>query len=94
MSKRKSTADNASDDEISARSNRSRRVNEDVQADAEEEVDVPSEALALSLVGEQTSIPVPRVWRVVDVPSTCHKAIVMEFIPGRQLREVWPELSF
>lgn len=46
-----------------------------------------SEALALNSVFSQTTIPVPRVRRVVG------NLIVMDYIPGRTLSEVWPSLS-
>ena len=60
--------------------------------DFEEDVEDPSEALALNVVFFNTTIPVPRVRRVVK--SQYANIIVMDYIPGRQLSEVWPSLSF
>ena len=60
--------------------------------DFEEDVEEPSEALALNMVFLNTTIPVPRVRRVVKGQYT--NIIVMDYIPGRQLSEVWPSLSF
>ncbi|THH18700.1 hypothetical protein EW146_g2325 [Bondarzewia mesenterica] len=60
--------------------------------DFEEDPTEASEALALQLVFTETTIPVPRVRRVVKDQS--YQYIVMDFIPGRQLSEIWPSLSF
>ena len=60
--------------------------------DFEEDVEEPSEALALNMVFLNTTIPVPRVRRVVK--GQYANIIVMDYIPGRQLSEVWPSLSF
>ena len=60
--------------------------------DFEEDVEDPSEALALNMVFLNTTIPVPRVRRVVK--GQYSNIIVMDYIPGRQLSEVWPSLSF
>lgn len=51
-----------------------------------------SETLALELVAQQTSIPVPHVRRLVQ--SKYSKVIAMEHIPGKQLSVVWPTLSW
>ena len=50
----------------------------------------PSEALALEIVAQHTSIPVPRVHRVIH--GTEGSWIVMDDIPGRVLSDVWQEL--
>jgi len=60
--------------------------------DIDEDVPVPSEVLALQMVREQTSIPVPRVIRVFTKGYSTW--IAMEHIPGDQLSAVWPTLSF
>ena len=60
--------------------------------DFEEDVKEPSEALALKMVFLNTTIPVPRARRVVKGEYT--NIIIMYYIPGRQLSEVWPSLSF
>ena len=60
--------------------------------DFEEDVEDASEALALNVVFFNTTIPVPRVRRVVK--GQYANIIVMDYIPGRQLSEVWPSLSF
>jgi len=60
--------------------------------DFEEDVEESSEALALNMVFLNTTIPVPRVRRVVK--GQYFNIIVMDYIPGRQLSEVWPSLSF
>lgn len=53
--------------------------------------DEPSEALALRLVYEQTTIPVPRVRRVVQ--GQYEKYIIMDYIPGKQLCKVWSTME-
>ncbi|OBZ79419.1 hypothetical protein A0H81_01010 [Grifola frondosa] len=53
--------------------------------------DDPSEALALDLVFHHTTIPVPRVRRIVRTGFS--KDFVMDYIPGRQLSQVWPTMS-
>ena len=57
----------------------------------------PSESLALDLVFHHTTIPVPRVRRVLNVvdknPAFFDIPIIMDYIPGRQLLQVWPTLS-
>ena len=60
--------------------------------DFEDDVEEPSESLALNMVFLYTTIPVPRVRRVVK--GQYSNIIVMDYIPGRQLSEVWPSLSF
>jgi len=58
--------------------------------DIEEEIEYASEAVALRVVAEHTSIPVPQVRRLVKGRSTTF--IAMEYIPGKQLATVWPTL--
>ena len=58
----------------------------------EKDIEEASEALALDLVFSQTTIPVPRVRRVVQWKNSL--MIAMDYIPGRQLSQVWPSLSF
>ena len=53
---------------------------------------ISSEALTLDFVARHTTIPVPRVRRVLPLEYG-HVAIVMDYIPGRQLRHVWPTMS-
>ncbi|KAH9913540.1 kinase-like domain-containing protein [Fomitopsis serialis] len=54
----------------------------------------PSEALTLDLVFRRTTIPVPRVRRVVtEMNQGPLTWIVMDYIPGRQLSAVWPAMS-
>ncbi|KAK0441504.1 kinase-like domain-containing protein [Desarmillaria tabescens] len=52
---------------------------------------MPSEALILNLVHEATNIPVPQVRRVVT--SHFKAVILMDYIPGARLSDVWHELS-
>ena len=51
----------------------------------------PSEALALQLVSEKTTIPVPQIRRVV---KTRYSFFAMEYIPGQQHSVIWPTLSW
>ncbi|KAI0682019.1 kinase-like domain-containing protein [Earliella scabrosa] len=53
-----------------------------------------SEPLTQQLIFEQTTIPVPRVHRILnnDEYMEC-EGFVMDYIPGRQLGHVWPSLS-
>ena len=60
--------------------------------DFEEDVEEPSESLALNMVFLYTTIPVPCVRRVIK--GQYSNIIVMDYIPGPQLSEVWPTLSF
>lgn len=53
---------------------------------------IQQEALALQLVRAHTSIPVPRVYRVLE-DAGCH-LIVMDYIEGQRLDKAWPTLSF
>ena len=53
-----------------------------------------SESLTLDLVFHHTTIPVPRVRRVLHVAPRADVATVMDYIPGRRLLHVWPTLSF
>ena len=50
-----------------------------------------SEAYALNLIFSKTTIPVPRVRRVVK--NKWDHLIVMDYIPGRTLAEVWSSFS-
>ena len=54
---------------------------------------LPSETLTLDLVFENTTIPVPRARRSVRWEEWGIDFTVMDFVPGRQLRYVWPTLS-
>lgn len=47
--------------------------------------------MALQLVSEQTTIPVPQIRRVVKAR---YSLIAMEYIPGQKLSVVWPTLSW
>lgn len=49
------------------------------------------EALTLELVHRETTIPVPRVRRVIPYTPTPFY-IAMDHIPGRSLWEAWPSL--
>ncbi|KAH9911869.1 kinase-like domain-containing protein [Fomitopsis serialis] len=60
--------------------------------DVEEDVAEPSEALTLDLVFRHTTIPVPRVRRIIRDPIGI-TLILMDYIPGRQLSVVWPTMS-
>ena len=52
------------------------------------------EVLAINLVLEQTTIPVPRIYRVeVDPRTTCMGYLVMDYIHGERLDHAWPSLS-
>ena len=53
---------------------------------------ISSEALTLTLVARHTTIPVPRVRRVIRIEGN-QVAIIMDYIPGRQLRHAWPAMS-
>ena len=53
----------------------------------------PSETLTLDLVFENTTIPVPRARRSLRLEEWAIDFTVMNFVPGRQLRYVWPTLS-
>ncbi|KAH9830527.1 kinase-like domain-containing protein [Rhodofomes roseus] len=61
--------------------------------DIEENVTEPSEALTLDLVFRYTTIPVPRVRRIISLETNGAKYILMDRIPGRQLSSVWQEMS-
>ncbi|KAI0833552.1 kinase-like domain-containing protein [Trametes gibbosa] len=50
------------------------------------------EAYAMEIVHHHTTIPVPRVRRVI-VQKDGLSCIFMDYIPGRQLVHVWPSLS-
>ena len=49
------------------------------------------ELLAMRLVNEQSTIPIPAVRRVLGTERTT--AIIMEYTPGKTLKECWPDLS-
>ena len=54
-----------------------------------------TEALTLDIIARHTTIPVPRVRRVIPMTPWLDKvAIIMDYIPGRQLVHVWPTMSF
>ncbi|KAI8968763.1 kinase-like domain-containing protein [Trametes punicea] len=59
--------------------------------DIEEDAADASEANALNLIFAETTIPVPRVRRVVKLQWDF--LIVMDYIEGPTLAEVWPTLS-
>ena len=67
------------------------KVSRDVTED--EEAECPSEALALQLVSEQSTIPVPQIRRVVKTTGR-YSFFAMEYIPGQQLSVIWPTLSW
>jgi hypothetical protein len=48
-----------------------------------------AEAAAMRLVREKISVPVPQVFDAYLHPDSKHGCIVMEYIPGRRLDEVW-----
>ena len=52
-----------------------------------------AEILTLDFVARHTTIPVPRIRRVLPLTSS-RSAIVMDYIPGRQLAHAWPTMSF
>jgi tRNA A-37 threonylcarbamoyl transferase component Bud32 len=51
----------------------------------------PSEVVTLRAVAEFTTIPVPKVQRVIRLKY--EYLIVMDYIPGQQLSTVWPTMS-
>ena len=51
------------------------------------------EGAAADLVFHHTIIPVPRVRRVLRIPEDGYIAIVMDYVPGQQLRYIWPSMS-
>ena len=53
---------------------------------------ISSEALTFTLVVRHITIPVPRVRRVIRIEGN-QVAIIMDYIPGRQLRHAWPAMS-
>jgi len=63
-----------------------------VSQDVDEEVTYPSEAFALDVVSQHTTIPVPRVRRVVKRRHGDY-LIVMDLIPGKQLSTLWPAMT-
>ena len=66
------------------------RVGENIAVKFGEEV-VPEEAEALKFVKSSTSIPVPEVFGVLKRGKVCY--IVLEYIAGRTLTDIWPTLS-
>ena len=52
-----------------------------------------AEVAAMNLVREKTSIPVPEVYNAYTDPATGHVRIVMEFIEGDCLADVWDTFS-
>ena len=59
--------------------------------DVDEDVADASEANTLDLLFAETTIPVPRVRRVIKCKWDF--LIVMDYIPGQTLAQVWPTLS-
>ncbi|KAJ7635090.1 kinase-like domain-containing protein [Roridomyces roridus] len=51
----------------------------------------PIEAFALEILAQHTTIPVPRVHRIVQQERG--HIIVMDHIPGKQLSKLWPAMS-
>lgn len=58
-----------------------------------DEPDLSREAMAMRLVWEHTTIPIPRVHRTLRVKKWERVFIVMDFIEGERLDRAWPELS-
>lgn len=58
-----------------------------------DEPDLSREALAMRLVWEHTTIPIPRVLRTLPVEKWERAFIVMDFIEGERLDRAWPGLS-
>ncbi|KAH9912623.1 kinase-like domain-containing protein [Epithele typhae] len=52
-----------------------------------------AEAMTLDHIFTHTTIPVPRVRRVIRIDSEHTDAIILDRIPGRQLRRAWPTMS-
>ncbi|KAF8907438.1 kinase-like domain-containing protein [Mucidula mucida] len=52
-----------------------------------------TEALVLAMVAEHTSIPVPKVRRVLKVERRGLYLVVMDFIRGKQLAAIWGDMS-
>jgi len=48
-----------------------------------------AEAAAMELVRSKTTIPVPKIWNAYTDPITGHARIVMEFVEGDCLVDVW-----
>jgi aminoglycoside phosphotransferase (APT) family kinase protein len=63
-----------------------------VAQDFEDDIEDPSEAHVLNLVFTDTTIPVPRVHRIIRRGYS--NIIVMDFIPGQLLADLWPSMSF
>ncbi|KAI0777645.1 kinase-like domain-containing protein [Trametes elegans] len=55
-----------------------------------------AESRAMELVFHHTTIPIPRVRRIIDEHDclNIHGYIIMDYIPGRTLKEAWPTMSF
>lgn len=58
----------------------------------QDEPSICHEALVMETVWTRTTIPIPRLIRVIDIGESDHLAI-MEYIPGKQLNHAWPTLS-
>ncbi|KAH8831133.1 kinase-like domain-containing protein [Flagelloscypha sp. PMI_526] len=57
-------------------------------------VSYPNEGLVLEVLREHSTIPVPRVRRVIPFSEKGHRfLIVMDYIKGRQLSTIWPGMS-
>lgn len=52
-----------------------------------------AEAHAMQLVREKTSVPVPKVYNAYVDESTSRGVIVMEYVKGDVLRDVWDKLN-
>ncbi|KAJ3824429.1 kinase-like domain-containing protein [Lentinula raphanica] len=64
-----------------------------VAQDMDEDMSDASEANALNLIFAKTTIPVPRVRRVVEFKWERDYLIVLDYIKGPTLAEVWPTYS-
>ncbi|KAF8186838.1 hypothetical protein K438DRAFT_2151849 [Mycena galopus ATCC 62051] len=52
------------------------------------------EAFTLDIISQHTTIPVPRVRKVIHLPHYDHShLLVMDLIPGKQLSTLWPTMS-
>lgn len=50
-----------------------------------------SEILAMGLARENSTIPIPTIRRVFDMPVS--RAMVLNYIPGKTLAKCWPDLG-
>lgn len=55
--------------------------------------DLSREAMAMRLVWKHTTIPIPRVHRVIPLKEGGSVITVMDFIEGERLDRAWPRLS-